>query len=210
MCPCREARPQGWRSSAQYLAPPARTAGGAPGPEGYQVTSLIKSIESRLRDFATGESQQADQPRSDPHEASEAATALKSTDEDFVGVNTKVMDKGQSNAGSDLGELIGRNESDSVVSMPKLSVSLSHNKPEHDETVSETKSGRLSSIDKQTEDILIVLSVDDERHQQLEDTALMWQVRPLHALLLTFYNIACTGRHMNLSLSLCRDYHQPW
>ncbi|CAK0783338.1 hypothetical protein CVIRNUC_006537 [Coccomyxa viridis] len=92
------------------------------------------------------------------------------------------MDKGQSDMGSKLGGHIGGNESDSIVSLPKLNISLSHSKPEHDEAAIQPNSDRLSSIDKETEDILIVLSVDDERHQQLEDTALLWQGARLYVV----------------------------
>ena len=166
-----------------------RTAGAPPGPEGYQVTSLIKSIESRLRESATGDSQRVVRPRSDEN-VSEAATALDFSREDAVDRNTEVIDKEQSNTGSELRGHIGRNESDSIASLPKLNISLSHTKPEHDETVSKSnRDDESTSIDKQTEDILVVLSVDDERHQQLKDTALLWQVRSLHALLL--HIIAC-------------------
>ena len=183
-----------------------RIAGAPPGPEGYQVTSLIKSIESRLRDSATGDSQHVVRPRSDPEKASEAATARDFSGKDAVDVNTEAMDKGQSDMGSKLGGHIGGNESDSIVSLPKLNISLSHSKPEHDEAAIQPNSDRLSSIDKETEDILIVLSVDDERHQQLEDTALLWQVRSLPALLL--HNMAWIERHM--SLTLHKEHHQPW
>ena len=174
-----------------------RTAGAPPGPEGYQVTSLIKSIESRLRDSATGDSQQVVRPRSD-EKASEAATALDFNREDALDLNTEVMDKGQSNTGSKLGGHLGRNGSDSNVSLPKLNISLSHNKPEHDEAAIEPISDRLSSINKQTADILVVLSVDDERHRQLEDTALLWRVRSIHALLL--HNMACIKCHLRHNL----------
>ena len=205
LCPYREDGPQGWRSSTQFLAPPVRTAGAPPGPEGYQVTSLIKGIESRLRDSATGNSQQVVRPRSGPEKASEAATALDLSGEDAVDLDTEAMDKGQSNTGSKFGGHIGRNGSDSIVSLPKLNISISHTQPEHDQAVSALNRDESNSIDKQTEDILIVLSVDDERHQQLEDTALLWQVRSLHALLL--HSMACIERHM--SLTVHKEHHQP-
>ena len=203
MRPCREAGLQGWRSSPQFLAPPVRTAGAPPGPGKYQVTNLIESIESRLRDSVTGESGLAVQPKTDRDEASEAAAAMESSHEDFVGVNTEWRDQGQPEVGSNWGEHGGRNESGSIVSVPKLNISLSHNKTENDKTVGDPNSGRLKSIDKRTEDILIVLSVDDVSYQRLEDTALLWQVRSLCVLMLQSHSMACVGCH--ISLSVCRE-----
>ena len=185
-----------------------RITGVPPGAKGYQVTSLIKSIESRLRDSATGDSQQVVWPRLDPEKASEAATALDCSGKDGVNLNTEVVDKGQSNTGSELGGHIGRNKNDSIVPLPKLNISISHSKPEHDEALGNlNRDDESTSIDKQTADILVVLSVDDERHQQLEDTALLWQVRSLPALLL--YNMACTEHHMRLTLYK-EQHQQPW
>ena len=154
-----------------------RSAVPAPPPEMYQPTNLIKSIESRLRDSAAGDLQlitpQTENSSKDSGYVA-ASAGLDRAEEGFVSVGTALDKKDSESSPSDNGSAVGS----TVVQL------LAAREPSVDRAGSpatlldDELSGSYSAGSRkmQEQEVVVVLSVDDERKHQLEDTAALWQV----------------------------------
>lgn len=157
-----------------------RSANPSPSPGSYQPTSLIKTIESRIRDSVSDESKQLTQQTEDPNHVSEAPALLDRAKEGFV------------NFGQAVSQQVGKTklpDSRSTVGTIHLQRPVVELTPLDDQPASAIEgqrsgSWKAGSQNLQSQDIVVVLSVDDDRQQQLEDTAALWQVTSMsHAAL---------------------------
>lgn len=151
----------GWRSTA-HLAQLAQAVRSVPAPSvGYQPQNLIKTIESRLRDGVTGDSQQIQRSRDDAYYASQLPpTQVDGTIERDVTAEEAIPQSFYSKAP----EKSSSERAPAEEAIAKLPAAAKNG------------TGRLRNAN-----IVLVLSIDDDRQQQLQDSAALWQVSSLPA-----------------------------
>jgi hypothetical protein len=130
-------------------------------PAGYQPQNLIKTIESRLRDGVTGDSQQILGSRDDAYYASQLPpTQVDGTVEKNVTAEEAIPQSFYSKA-------------------PEKS--SSEQAPAEEATAELPAAAKDGTGKVRNTDIVLVLSIDDNRQQLLHDTAALWQVSSLPA-----------------------------
>ena len=150
----------GWRSTA-HLAQLAQAVRSVPAPPaGYQPQNLIKTIESRLRDGVTGDSQQILQSRDDAYYASQLSpTQVDGTIEKDETAEEAIPQSFYSKA-------------------PEKSSSEQAPAEDSEATAKLPAAAKNGTGEVRNADIVLVLSIDDNL-QQLHDTAALWQVSSL-------------------------------
>jgi len=144
----------------------------SPPPGSYQPTNLIKTIESRIRDSVSDDSGQLTQQTEDPNYVSEAPALTDRAKAGFINVGQAVSQQ--------VGKTMLPDSRSTVGSMylqrPLVELTPSDDQPAS--AIEEWQSGswKAGSRNLQSQDIVVVLSVDDDRQQQLEGTAALWQV----------------------------------
>ena len=152
---------QGWRSAA-HLAQLAQAVRSVPAPPvGSQPQNLIKTIESRLRDGVTGDSQQILRSTDDAYYASQLPpTQVNGTIEKDVTAEEAIPQSFYSKA-------------------PKKS--SSEQAPAEEAIAKLPAAAKNGTGEVRNADVVLVLSIDDDRQQQLHDSAALWQVSSLPA-----------------------------
>lgn len=151
----------GWRSTAHLAQLAQAVKSVSAPPAGYQPQTLIKTIESRLRDGVTGDSQQILQSRDDAHHASQLPpTQVDGTVEKDVTAEEAIPLSFHSKA---------------------REKSSSEQAPAEEATAELPTAAANGTGEVRNTDIMLVLSIDDNSQQLLHDTAALWQVSSLPA-----------------------------
>ena len=172
-CMCREERLPGWRAGADLALTKPQSAASPPPPGTYHLTDLIQSIESRLRESAAGGSQQS-APQTENSDSdndsglvnasgtSESAELIRA-EGGFVTISQASFEGGSESSSPDSTSTVGSQ----TLQRPNIS------EPTGIRTASPHAA---SSQNRQEQEIIVVLSVDNEQQHQLEDAEALWQV----------------------------------
>ena len=172
---CREERLPGWRAGADLALTKPESAASPPPPGTYHLTDFIQSIESRLRDSATAANSQHSAPQTEDSEddsglvsaSNESQSADFSRAEGgFVSVSHALDEEGSDSSSPDSWNTI----SSQTLQLPKTS-----------EPTGIRTASPAGSQNSQEQEIVVVLSMDDERQHQLEDAEALWQVIPANS-----------------------------
>ena len=150
-----------------------------PPPGSYQPTNLIKSIESRLRDSVAGDSQQMTPQTQDALSNAgnvEALTGLDGAEEAFVRVSGAPDDKSIEDFGPpDRESAVGTHPQQLPAELRQTgNMTGSIAGPLNSQQIGSWAAGGQKM---HTQDVIVVLSLEDGRQQELEDTAALWQVK---------------------------------
>ena len=163
---CRQEGLPGWRAGADLALTKPESAISPPAPGTYHLTDLIQSIESRLRESAVGDSQhitpqtEDGDSNNDPGHV-DAPADLDRSEGGFVSVSHALDEEGTYSSSPDSRSSIGSQ----TLQLPSTS------RPTGNRTASPA-----GSHNRQEQEVVVVLSMDNERQNQLEDAAALWQV----------------------------------
>ena len=146
-----------------------RSAIPSPPPGSYQPISLIKTIESRIRDSVSDDSKQLTE---DLNHVSEAPALTDRAKEGIMNVGQAVSQQVGKTKLPDSRSTVGSIH----LQRPVVELTALSNEPASAMEERLSGSWKAGSQTLQSPDIVVVLSVDDDRQQQLEDTAALWQV----------------------------------
>ena len=192
---CRQESLPSWRASANLTLSGQKPAVPTPPPESYQPANLIKSIESRLGDSITGDSQQIIPQAEDTNQALgnlAASAGLYRAEESFVTVSQASDEEGSQSSLPDsksaAGSITLPGPAGQGRPIPRIA------SPAGLIGVQQSGFSEAGSPTTQDQDIVAVLSFDNERQHQLADTAALWQVA--HILHLSFPIKICDQIYM--------------